>query len=138
MVKIMMNTLYIVWQEDSNLHIPIIDEQHRAIVATINSLFYFIQEGWGVGALRPTLAMIKSNSMFHFKTEEGLLEKVGYPDLKKHAELQKKFLIDIDAAARESIEFQDPTLLLKFLKNWWLHHLRSEHQLYTPYLKRIK
>lgn len=80
----MMNVLYIVWKPHDDIGVPIIDEQNRAIVATINSLYYFIQEGWGLSALAPTLNIIKSYSSFHFKTEEGILAKAGYPELHKH------------------------------------------------------
>ena len=56
----MINPLYIVWKDEFNLDIPILDEQHHAIVATINSLYFFIQEGWGLAALTPTLKIIKT------------------------------------------------------------------------------
>jgi hemerythrin len=133
-----MNVLYIVWKDECNLGIPIIDEQHRAIVATINSLFYFIQEGWGIEVLTPTLTIIKHYSAFHFKTEAGVLAKIEYPELQEHVESQKKFAMEIDVAAQEAIEYKDPALLLKFIKDWWLNHLHNEHQQYAPCLDRLK
>ena len=43
----MKTTLYIAWNDDNKLGIPIIDEQYRAIISTINSLHYFMQIGHG-------------------------------------------------------------------------------------------
>lgn len=134
----MMNVLYIVWKPQDDLGIPIIDEQHRAIVATINSLYYFIQEGWGLSALAPTLNIIKSYSSFHFKTEEGILSKAGYQELHKHIMAQKQFTKDVDAAAHEAIAYKDPFLLLKFLKEWWVSHLKKEHLEYATSLDKLK
>lgn len=43
-----MKNLYITWKPEHALGIPILDEQHRAVVATINSLFYFMQQDRGL------------------------------------------------------------------------------------------
>ncbi|MDI1308413.1 MAG: hemerythrin family protein [Methylotenera sp.] len=134
----MMNVLYIVWKTHDELGIGIIDEQHHAIVATINSLYYFIQEGWGLSALAPTLNIIKSYSNFHFKTEEGILSKAGYEELHKHIVAQKQFTKDVDAAAQEAIAYKDPFILLKFLKDWWVFHLKTEHLEYALSLDKLK
>lgn len=134
----MMNVLYIVWKSHDDIGVLIIDEQHRAIVATINSLYYFIQEGWGLTALAPTLNIIKSYSSFHFKTEEGILTKAGYKELHKHIMAQKQFTKDVDAAAHEAIAYKDPFILLKFLKDWWLSYLKKEHLEYAVNLDKFK
>lgn len=130
----MMNTLYIVWRDENNIGIPIIDEQHRAAVATINSLHYFIQEGWGLEALKPTLQIVKFNFMFHLKTEEGILAKAEFPGIHDQTAYQKEFSYRIDAAAREALAYREPELLLKFLKNWWLDHVNKDHMAYAGYL----
>jgi hemerythrin len=133
-----MNVLYIVWQPHDDLGIPIIDEQHRAIVTTINSLYFFIQEGWGLSALTPTLNIIKSYSSFHFKTEEGILSKAGHQEIHKHVTAQKQFTKDVDAAAHEALAYKDPFILLKFLKDWWIFHLKQEHLEYAETLDKLK
>ena len=133
-----MKPLYIVWNDDSNLDIPIIDEQHHAIVATINSLYFFIQEGWGLSALKPTLNIIKMYSAFHAKTEEGILMNLQYPDLHHHIECQKQFEKHVDEATSEAMLNQDPNILLKFLRAWWIGHLKSEHVEYAEIFKKLK
>ncbi len=69
----MQNILYIVWTEKNKVGIPIIDEQHRGIISTINSLHYFIQTGQGEQIIRPTLIMLEQYVDIHFKTEEALM-----------------------------------------------------------------
>jgi len=73
----MNSPLNIVWNKKQTISVPILDDQHHAIVAAINSLYFFINQGWGLSALSPTLKVIKSNVVFHLKTEEGILEKLG-------------------------------------------------------------
>lgn len=73
--------LYIVWTEKNILAIPIIDEQHRAIVSIINSLHYYIREGHGDNAMKHTLAILEQYTKLHFNTEEALTEEAGYLSL---------------------------------------------------------
>lgn len=132
-----MKPLYIVWNEDHNINVSILDEQHHAIVATINSLYFFIQEGWGLSALKPTLNIIKIYSAFHAKTEEGMLEKLNYPKLQAHVDCQKNFEKAVDKATEEALLYRDPQILLKFLRDWWVTHLTKEHKAYADHLSKF-
>ena len=133
-----MNPLYIVWNEGQHIGIPILDEQHHALVATINSLYFFIQEGWGVSALKPTLNIVKIYSAFHAKTEEGILMKLKYPSLVTHIDNQKQFEKKVDEITDEAILYRDPQILLSFLRDWWRSHLLEEHKQYTVYFDKLK
>ncbi len=116
----MMNTqLYIVWNKKQSISIPILDEQHHTIVAAINSLYFFINQGWGLSGLTPTLQVIKMNVGFHLKTEEGILEKLGanYKIMLKHSQIQNAFNLGADMATQEALKEQDPMILLKFLRD---------------------
>ena len=86
------NVLYIVWNEKNILGIPIIDEQHRGIVSTINSFHYFIRDGQGLDALKPTLNILAQYTNIHFKTEEALMKKACYSGFEEHVLLQKELM----------------------------------------------
>jgi hemerythrin-like metal-binding protein len=135
----MNSPLYIVWNKKQTISVPILDDQHHAIVAAINSLYFFINQGWGLSALSPTLKVIKSNVDFHLKTEEGILEKLGanYKIMLKHSEIQNAFNINADGAAQQAINEQDPMILLKFLRDWWETHHFKTHAEYQQYLSSI-
>ena len=131
----MKNTLYIVWNEYNNLGIAIIDEQHRGIVATINSLHYFIQEGQGEDVMNPTLSMLEHYTKVHFLTEEALMKKTGYPAFDEHVTLHGELMKRTRAIAREASLGKDPETVFKFLKEWWLGHINGEHRKYAPHVK---
>lgn len=135
----MRKPLYIVWNDSQMIHVPILDDQHHAVVATINSLYFFINQGWGLSALAPTLKIIKSSVGFHMKTEEGILETLGvnHKLLTKHEELHQVFNAQADAATQQALDEQDPMVLLNFLKQWWANHLIKEHREYADYLKSL-
>jgi hemerythrin len=131
--------LYIVWVEKNNLGIPIIDEQHRGLVATINSLYYFIQEGHGAEALRPTLTVLEQYTYIHFTTEEALMREAGYPALESHILLHKHLAEKTREISQESAFHREADTALKFLRGWWLGHLNREDRKYAPYvIKKLR
>lgn len=133
-----MYPLYIVWKDDHSIGVPILDEQHHALVATINSLYFFMQEGWGLSALKPTVDIIVSYSKFHQKTEEGMLTNLGCPDADHHIVSQKNFEKALRESMAEALLYRDPNILLKYLRNWLMSHLQEEHVSYTPYFDKLR
>jgi len=130
----MKNVLYIVWTERNNTGIPIIDEQHRSIVATINSLYYFLQESHGLEISVSTLIIIEQYAHIHFRTEERLMAEAGYPALNDHVLMHKNLVQKSKDLAYEFPLKNDPAIILKFLKEWWMSHINNEDQKYVPHL----
>ncbi len=133
----MNDTLYIVWGESNELGIPIIDEQHRGIVTTINSLHYLIQEELGIEALKPTLTILEQYTQIHFLTEESLMGKIGYPGIEKHVELHEELMRRTVDITKESMSNEDPVITLQFLRRWWIGHINTVDRKYVPYFKKI-
>ena len=129
--------LYINWKNENELGIQILDEQHRAIVATINSLFYFIQNGKGIDALRPTLNVLDQYTKLHFETEEELIKQEGYPGFDAHVLLHQELVKKMTNVMRESISKGDPTVVLAFLGEWWMSHINKEDKEYAAFMGSI-
>lgn len=130
----MKNVLYIVWTESNNTGIPIIDEQHRSIVATINSLYYFLQEGHGAEISASTLVIIEQYANIHFRTEERLMAEAGYPALNEHVLMHKNLAEKTKGFFYESRLKNEPDIILRFLKEWWMSHINKEDKKYVPHL----
>jgi len=131
----MRRPLFIIWQECNNTGIDLIDEQYRRIVSIINTLYYSVAIGKGNNKLySQMLDTLYNYSNIHFMTEEGILETCEYKNIKKHKELHKKLLIDMEQISHITIAANDPSPLLEFLKKWWLEHINNEDRLYASYL----
>lgn len=133
----MTDALYIVWNTDNELEIPIIDEQHRAIVSTINSLFYFLHGKLTLVTLKPTLRILEEYTRLHFTTEEMLMEKAGYSGYRDHVLLHRELAARTTTMAREPLEADRAHEVLGSLKDWWLDHINSEDREYAPTLQRF-
>jgi hemerythrin-like metal-binding domain len=129
-----MKNVLIVWADIHETGIPIIDEQHRGIVSTINSLFYFMRKQRGQDVMAPTLLMLEQYTKVHFLTEETLLEAAGYPGLETHRQLHRGLIDTMFRISLLSKRSGDPDELLAFLKDWWLQHINGNDRAYAPFL----
>jgi hemerythrin len=136
--SVLNHNILIVWKPDYNLGIPIVDEQHRGIVSTINSLCFAIQNRHGNEMLKPIIGMVNEYTRFHFEIEEDFLEKCGYPDLEKHRILHKELIQALSQKSKDSIWHKDPLEFLSFLKDWWINHICKEDQVFNKYLSNRK
>lgn len=125
--------LFIVWQEDFCQHQPIIDEQHHALLATINSLNYFLHEQQQLEALTPTLRLLTHYMQFHYKTEQGILRAMEYPQLDNYINNSNQIVYEFNQLCQDAIVYNEPETVMHYLRDWWLEHL-LQHQKTTPYM----
>lgn len=118
----MQNMLFIVWSEEYEMKISIIDEQHRSLVGIINSLFYLMNNKLATNVFHPTLVLLEQYAHIHFLTEETLLEKTRYPRIEEHKKAHNAFRAKTQLLISQNRRTQDATNLLDFLKTWFTTH----------------
>ena len=132
-----MSFLYIVWNNEYDFRIPIIDDQHRTLVSIINTLFYF-KSNENLSSVFPSLLqMLEDYGKIHFFTEESLLKEISYPDLDHHIALHEKYAKRIryiinNQSNASVVNFFD---VFQFLRDWWLDHINVEDRRYAPMLR---
>ena len=67
---------------------------------------------------------------FHFKAEEELQEKVGYPELKKHQEKHQELIATIKTLYEYLDEYEGPnerfvSLVQEKVVNWLFGHIKT-------------
>ena len=129
-------SLYIVWKDENNTGIPIIDEQHRSIVSNINSLYYFIQKGESEDIVNYILETLKQYTEIHFTTEEELMKDANYPEIDKHISYHRAFNNKVAKMWNEPDDDYKVINTVKFLRQWWMHHINNEDIKYVPYIKK--
>ena len=124
------HNLFIVWEPRFNLGIPIIDEQHRGIVTTINSLYFGIRNHFVHNTFAAIVQMMNEYTRIHFEVEETFLEKIDYSNAQKHRALHAELMEQLMYTGRQSLLNGDPNQFLEFLKGWWISHICCEDLLY--------
>ena len=71
-----------------------VDTQHQELFRMVNTLHDGITAGKGRDVMEKTLDDLASYVVKHFKTEESLMVKQGYPDYARHKAIHDKLTKD--------------------------------------------
>jgi hemerythrin len=127
---------YIRWSEKYSVNVTKIDEQHKKLVSLINEMYDAMRAGKGKDILEAMIAKIVDYTVYHFNTEELLLQQYDYPEYKEHKELHD----NLSKKARDLKETFDqgnkPTTIdvMLLLTNWLNAHILVEDKKYELYL----
>ncbi|MTI63887.1 chemotaxis protein [Methylophaga sp.] len=120
------------WHEEFEQHKEIIDEQHRAILASINSVHYLFLKREENNLIKHVM-MLYSQLQMHFKTELLILRQYESPLVTDYEKQANDFLDALlDVCEVKNLDSQTQELFEKF-RIWWKNHL-TLHQQITPYL----
>ena len=137
----MSNNNLIVWKEQYNSGISIIDEQHKTLVNTINELVKACDEGEAkANEIFGKVAEILIDYVkLHFKTEEDLFIEYKYPEniYKAHKTAHDQFankvseVISDFQAGKKFVPYETT----EFLKNWLSNHIAKVDKTYFAFLQ---
>jgi hemerythrin len=124
------------WSEVYSVHIAILDEQHRKLVATINELNQALRSGMGASVIDSVLGKLMEYANEHFKSEETLMEQHNFPGLpahrRQHEEFRRRMALFMEAhgAGKPCV----PVSVMLYMEKWLKEHMIKTDQLYSAYL----
>ena len=80
------------WTRELEIGVEEIDSQHRELFERIERLVAACQGRKGAADLKPLLGFLLEYMDRHFRTEEELMLRRGYPERERHAGLHSSFL----------------------------------------------
>ncbi len=127
---------YITWAAELDTGIPVIDKQHRSIVALINELRLAQTRESGRGAIEKAIRHLADCMSSHFALEEELQAKAGYPYRKAHRRLHELFMNKVSSyqerfSAGEDVILEMADVLGKGLTN----HFTYDDGDYAPLVR---
>ena len=121
------SNIFIKWNQDYNSGINLLDGQHRGIVSCINSLYYFFKMQCEEKPMQSIFNLIVNYGDVHFKTEESVMfASKGYPFYEDHLKQHENLRIQIKDILDDFSNNRDSNNVLKFLKQWWIGHIKEE------------
>lgn len=137
----MNNLLLIVWSDKLELGIPIVDEQHRTIVSTMNSLYFLLSKNLFNESILHISRIVINHIKLHNFTEEYILEQAHYPDLDGHRKQHRESELDLMEAVRKTTQAYEQNALrsdelMAFMKSYWLNHICKEDRKYADWMRR--
>jgi hemerythrin-like metal-binding protein len=138
-----MSTPYqpLLWTDAYATGVSEIDEQHMILVHTLNEAGVKLANNPSHALLEQITQDLLSYALYHFDTEEGLMQEYGYPDgpgsdMVEHLEQHRSFSAKV-VAVREglkdgvSISSND---LLDFLNTWLVNHILNTDKKLGAYI----
>lgn len=112
------------WDAKYNLGVPAMDDEHQLIVEAMNQL-HELHEAKTLGPpLLKVMQQLVRVTRNHFADEEAYMERLGYPDLRKHCHMHahlldrlNQFEAEMRTSGAASAE------LFSFLKMWLKAHI---------------
>ncbi|QDS16411.1 bacteriohemerythrin [Xanthomonas arboricola] len=122
----------LVWQDDLNTGIEVIDHQHRRIVEMINQLHAahaYLQRL----AVAEVIDELIDYTLSHFAFEEELMEEAGYPFSLAHKRVHEVFGKRVGEYRLRFQAGEDVCDELRsMLSRWLFNHIRGDDQAYAP------
>lgn len=123
------------WSEKYAVGIPVVDDQHKELFKLVEELAGAVKKGeeFDCGYL---MARLEVYSLYHFTSEEQLMQKYGYPDIAEQLHEHKKFrlkILSLKEQCRQSDKLEARKTLLKYLGNWLKTHIMRMDLKYVPY-----
>ena len=118
------------WGPEFSVYIRGLDNQHQYLVVTLNNLYRYLIAGSPRKVLDNTLDAMADYTKFHFRSEERLFDKYGYPRAEGHRRQHQVFVNKV-TEFMEKYKANEERLTLEvlhFLADWVKNHiLTSDH-----------
>ncbi len=125
----------LIWQDDLNTGIDVIDGQHRRIVDMLNQL-HSAQLGRNPVLVGEVIDELVDYTLSHFAFEEELMEEAGYPFTDAHKRVHALFTRRVNEYRLRFRAGEDVADELKSLLSRWLfNHIRNDDKAYVADVK---
>lgn len=129
---------FVQWTPKLDLHVPMVDKQHRLLVDYINELYTAMAHNRTSEEMQAILRKLRDYTATHFADEEKLFTATAYLGAAEHMKIHRKFVAKLDEV-EEHLKSGTATVsmdLLTFLKDWLVQHIMGTDPTYVPYLKK--
>ena len=129
------------WQNEYTVGVKELDDQHRNLLNTINTLIKEQEDKYEAAIFSPALSSLIHYAYTHFATEERYLLQVHFPNLKQHVLEHIDFIMKtvglalrIESSSGDELRIE----LLRYLKEWYSYHVLGTDRHYIPFLASKK
>lgn len=126
------------WTSAYTVYVDELDQDHRDIFSAFNTLWQAAADRAARKALQEALAVAYVTMDEHFKREEAILWRSGYPNSQKHADEHQKLLEKLNRIRTKVCHSQSPEVELKtieFIGEWLSSHILESDKKYARFLQ---
>lgn len=126
---------FIPWESKYDTGVDRIDFEHKIFLELINSFIFAIENEVNKTELTRLIIEIEKYAEFHFISEENLMHRINYPEIKEHRIEHFELLERFNIAKNSKCDF---TEFYMFLKDWFVNHTIEEDSKIKDFLVKNK
>lgn len=127
----------LMWRESFSVGNALLDSDHHILVNLLNQLHDVVDTGQSREVVGSVIGVLAEYVEHHFRREEALLAKAGYPDYVGHEQSHRVLEANVRdirdrwmAGERQALGDE----VLEFLKKWLTDHILVTDKAYGPWL----
>ena len=129
---------YFTWSDEFSVNIQIIDDQHKSLIGTLNSLHEAHLARKGRDVQKKIVESMLAYAESHFQTEETYMQQYAFPEYHSHKSEHEQFTGKA-AQLKERLDeagFVFTIEILEFLKAWLKNHILVTDMKYSDHFKK--
>jgi hemerythrin len=129
----------IIWDKNYSVGVDRLDADHIMLFSLINHIHEASQSASDETAIGQILEVLIERAHAHFRREEMLMEKNGYPDLDEHIKQHRLLTDQLTELHEEWLRYQGAETaeeIVNLLGFWLEEHILKVDQKYKPFLGR--
>ncbi|ESQ13934.1 MAG: hemerythrin family protein [Thiohalocapsa sp. PB-PSB1] len=126
----------LIWRDDWQLKIDLLDDEHREMVRLINCLF----DEAATNPLIERLDALIDHLRQHFHAEEAFLREIDYPDVESHCRehsMQMAEFVDLQRSIRRSQVAVLNAVDRQSIRHWFFNHVISQDQRFGQFYRDV-
>ena len=133
----------IIWRKGMSVGNDIIDHDHHFMINFINTFELVLQNPEEREMLLEVIDQLYVYSINHFRREESIQRKIGYPQSLSHKNAHSVLQKELETLKKEIKETKSAeeisnrsTEIINFLRNWLINHVLKEDIKLRPFLEK--
>jgi hemerythrin len=128
---------YSEWVNQYGVGNPILDSYHHIFFQAVQQMDEVTVAG-NMSAATERMAFLLMYCAMHFREEEEILHRAGYPELEHHRGIHERFHRRMKTLHAELEKNPSPALAAQTVietREWWINHIMKEDMKFVPFLK---
>ncbi len=123
------------WSPRYSVGVAAMDAEHKRLVELTNGLYEAMSAGKAGGIMGAVIDDLVDYTRIHFKHEEELMQRHGFPKLAAHRQAHREFVSRVESLAADVRENKIGVALRTgdFLKKWLAGHIQGMDREYSAF-----
>lgn len=129
------------WKDSFSSKINEFDNQHKRLFDLGNHLYSLVRNQANednYDDIMQTLQDLQEYTIYHFQSEEKLMEKYKYPKLLSHKIEHESFIRELQELLKKDVDDNQVKIsleIIQFIANWIENHILKSDSQYGDFLK---